>query len=107
MDRLVPGTPGGGEGGLTTHKAAGWGLEDAGSLQALRVGAGGVDPRLQPAGRQPLGQPLQLAVTQEAVALQEPAHARDRRRVRAGRGGVRRGGARMIREGEMRWNHLC
>ena len=54
-------------------------MEDAGSLQGLGVGAGGVDPRLQPAGGQPLGQPLQLAVTQEAVALQKPAHTGDRR----------------------------
>lgn len=34
---------------LTAHKAAGSGLEDAGALQALRVGAGGADSGLQSA----------------------------------------------------------
>lgn len=58
---------------LTTHKAAGRGLEDAGALQALRVGTGGADSGLQSAQRQPVGQPVELAVAQEAVAVNETA----------------------------------
>lgn len=58
-------------GKLTTHEAAGRSLEDAGAFQALWVGTGGAHARLQQAGRQPAGQPLQLAVTQEAVALDQ------------------------------------
>lgn len=55
----------------TTHEAAGRSLEDAGAFQALWVGAGGAHARLQQAGRQPAGQPLELAVAQETVALDE------------------------------------
>lgn len=61
---------------LTTHKAAGRGLEDAGALEALRVGTGGIDTGLQSTCRQPVGQPVELAVTQEAVALNETVEER-------------------------------
>lgn len=62
----------GGKGGkLTAHEAAGRSLEDAGAFEALWVGAGGAHTRLQQARRQPAGQPLELAVAQEAVALDE------------------------------------
>lgn len=56
---------------LTTHKAAGRGLEDAGALEALWVSTGGVDTGLQTTCHQPVRQPLELAVAQEAVALDE------------------------------------
>lgn len=61
---------------LTTHKAAGRGLEDAGALEALWVGTGGVDTGLQSTCHQPLGQPVELAVTQEAVALNKTVEER-------------------------------
>ena len=35
------------------------------------MGTGGAHARLQQAGRQPAGQPLELAVAQETVALDE------------------------------------
>lgn len=56
---------------LTTHKAAGRNLKDALSLQTFRVGAGGIDTDLQTTCHQPVGQPVELAVTQQAVALNE------------------------------------
>lgn len=61
---------------LTAHKAAGRSLEDTASLQALGVGTGGVDPRSQTTRLQPLGQPVELAVAQEAVALDDAAEER-------------------------------
>lgn len=56
---------------LTTDEAAGRSREDAGALQALRVGTGGADSGLEAVRMKPAGQPLQLAVAQEAVALEE------------------------------------
>lgn len=56
---------------LTTDEAAGRSCEDAGALQTLRVGTGGADAGLQAVRMKPAGQPLQLAVAQEAVALEE------------------------------------
>lgn len=62
----------GGEGcKLTTHKAAGRSLEDAGAFEAHWVGAGGAHTRLEETRHQPAGQPLELAVAQETVALDE------------------------------------
>lgn len=61
---------------LTAHKAAGRSLEDAGALKALWVGAGGIDPRPQATCIQPLGQPVELAVAQEAVALNDAVEER-------------------------------
>ena len=63
---------------LTTHKAAGRGLEDAGALQALWVGTGGIDSSLQTTCHQPVGQPVELAVAQEAVALNETEEEEER-----------------------------
>lgn len=56
---------------LTTHEAAGRSLEDAGAFEALWVGTGGAHTRLQQMRHQPAGQPLELAVAQETVALDE------------------------------------
>lgn len=56
---------------LTTHKAAGGSLEDAGAFEALWVGTGSPDTGLQRTSHQPAGQPLKLAVTKETVALNE------------------------------------
>ena len=56
---------------LTTHKTAGRGLEDTGALKALWVGTSGIDIGLQTKCHQPVRQPVELAVTQEAVALNE------------------------------------
>lgn len=57
---------------LTADEAAGRSGEDAAALQTLRVGAGGADAGLQAVKVEPDGQPLQLAVAQEAVAVEEP-----------------------------------
>lgn len=56
---------------LTAHEAARRSLEDAGAFEALWVGAGGADTSLQCARHQPVGQPVELAVAQEAVALDD------------------------------------
>lgn len=54
---------------LTAHKAAGRSPEDAGALETLWVGTGGIDVGLQRVRHQPVGEPLELAVAQEAAAL--------------------------------------
>lgn len=56
---------------LTTHKAAGRSLKDAGAFQAFRMGTGSIDTNLQTTCHQPFRQPVELAVTQETVALNE------------------------------------
>lgn len=56
---------------LTTDEAAGRSREDAGALQTLWVGTGGADTGLQAVKVEPDGQPLQLAVAQEAVTVEE------------------------------------
>lgn len=65
---------------LTTHKAAGGGLEDASALEALWVSTGGIDAGLQTTCHQPVRQPLELAVAQEAVALNKAVRERKKRK---------------------------
>lgn len=64
---------------LTTHEAPGRRLEEAHALQALWVGAGGVDTSLQTACDQPVRQPVELAVAQETVALNDAVEKRGER----------------------------
>lgn len=61
---------------LTTDEAAGRSREDAGALQTVWVGTGGPDAALQAVRVEPARKPLQLAVAQEAVALEEPEERR-------------------------------
>lgn len=54
---------------LTTHKTLWLDGKNALAFQRLRMGTGGHHKGLQLLLHQPLGQPLQLAVTEEAVAV--------------------------------------